>query len=278
MNKSANQKLLQRSKTALVFGIIVMSLLAFSFWTNILLLALIGLTCSIEFLKLMQEVRSKFELNEIVIFSLGIVFIPIACYWIWANGEEVFLEGLIIISFFYSTLAIINLFKELSLFNYPRFALTHVEIYILMPLVIAFGILYQIEEFNYFLLKVVLLIWTSDTFAYLVGSRIGKNKLLTSVSPNKTIEGSLGAGFFTIVVSGTIALYSNQDYFYWIVIALIIWIFGSFGDLVESKLKRSIGVKDSGNLMPGHGGFLDRFDSFIFVWPFIGLFHWIYNI
>ena len=110
----------------------------------------------------------------------------------------------------------------------------------------------------------------SDSMAYLVGSRIGKTKLFPSVSPNKTWEGTLGAGIFTILAAfGICFLKTEFTLTFWLLGGIIIWIFGGYGDLVESQLKRYYKVKDSGNFLPGHGGFLDRFDSFIFVLPFV---------
>lgn len=123
------------------------------------------------------------------------------------------------------------------------------------------------------LMGILLLIWSNDTFAYLVGSQFGKNKLFPRISPGKTWEGTIGGGLCTILVS--IALFYLFGKFAmkdWIIIGLICSVFGTIGDLVESMLKRSKGIKDSGNIMPGHGGALDRFDAFIFVLPFI----WFY--
>jgi phosphatidate cytidylyltransferase len=118
-----------------------------------------------------------------------------------------------------------------------------------------------------------LFIWTNDTFAYLTGSLIGKHKLAKHISPKKTIEGSLGGLLFTIVVSIVFANYFEVlDLFQWIIFAVIIVFFGTFGDLFESMLKRNVGVKDSGDIMPGHGGILDRLDSVLMASPFIYLY------
>lgn len=114
------------------------------------------------------------------------------------------------------------------------------------------------------------LIWINDTFAYISGSIVGKHKLFERISPGKTIEGSLGGLFFT----GLSFLVFNH-YMAWFspVVALgliiIVVLFGTLGDLCESMLKRQAGVKDSGNIIPGHGGILDRFDSIMFSVPFV---------
>lgn len=118
-------------------------------------------------------------------------------------------------------------------------------------------------------LGVILLLWTSDSMAYFTGRSLGKHKLFPSVSPGKTIEGSIGGGVFSLLVGLAFAYFTDQNYMAWIIIALVVWILGTLGDLVESKLKRVQKVKDSGSILPGHGGFLDRFDSLIMVIPFL---------
>jgi phosphatidate cytidylyltransferase len=123
---------------------------------------------------------------------------------------------------------------------------------------------------------IIILLWTSDTMAYFTGKAIGKNKLFPSVSPGKTKEGSLGAGFFSIIVAIGFAYIIDDNIPKWIIIAIIVWIIGTLGDLVESKIKRVQNVKDSGSILPGHGGFLDRFDSLVMVIPFLLLFDYIF--
>jgi phosphatidate cytidylyltransferase len=122
-------------------------------------------------------------------------------------------------------------------------------------------------------LGLIFCIWINDTMAYIVGSRIGKTKFFPSISPKKTWEGTIGGIIFTILAA---AVYGLLGHTYrlidWIVIAAIASVMGTAGDLLESKIKRLAGVKDSGNLMPGHGGFLDRFDSMIAATPFV----WLY--
>ena len=119
------------------------------------------------------------------------------------------------------------------------------------------------------ILGILLLVWANDTFAYLVGSRIGRTPLLPRISPKKTWEGSIGGVICTIATGGILHLaFGEISLLHWMSLAGIVAVFGSFGDLVESMLKRSVGVKDSGRMMPGHGGLLDRFDAFLFVVPF----------
>lgn len=119
------------------------------------------------------------------------------------------------------------------------------------------------------LLVVLIFIWSNDTFAYLVGRAIGKTPLFTRISPKKTIEGTLGGIIITLVIAWFI--YSPNypiSHLHFVVFAAIVCVAGILGDLVESMFKRQWGIKDSGNILPGHGGILDRFDSFILVMPF----------
>ena len=126
------------------------------------------------------------------------------------------------------------------------------------------------------ILLVFVLIWANDTFAYLVGRKFGKNKLAPKLSPKKTIEGFIGGIIFSIGFA--LALYEFMpfiDRIHMIAMAIICSIIGTFGDLFESKIKRSLGIKDSGTALGGHGGFLDRMDSVLMAGPacFFYLFH-----
>lgn len=153
--------------------------------------------------------------------------------------------------------------------------------YIILSFVFITKIPFGINGYNpKIIIGIFILIWTNDTFAYLVGKSIGKNKLFERISPKKTIEGFLGGLVFSILASVLIAQFfigssSKFTLYIWIGIAFIASIFGTIGDLVESKFKRLAEVKDSGNIMPGHGGILDRLDSIIFVAPFVYLFYQI---
>ncbi len=121
-------------------------------------------------------------------------------------------------------------------------------------------------------LAMIIMIWSNDTMAYLMGSFFGKHTL-SPISPKKTWEGTIGGALITIVAATVFGYFSHlfrlSD---WIIIALITTVAGTFGDLLESKLKRMAEVKDSGNIMPGHGGALDRFDSLLIATPFVFLY------
>ena len=114
------------------------------------------------------------------------------------------------------------------------------------------------------------LIWINDTFAYLVGKNFGKKKLFERISPKKTVEGFIGGLVFTAVAGYLVYFFTELlNPFAWIGMGIIMSIFGTLGDLIQSKFKRQAGVKDSGRLMPGHGGLFDRLDSIIFASPFV---------
>jgi phosphatidate cytidylyltransferase len=118
-----------------------------------------------------------------------------------------------------------------------------------------------------------LLIWANDTGAYLTGMTMGRHKLWERISPKKTWEGFIGGMVIALIVAWFLSGWLGVvDRYHWVLIALIISVTGTYGDLVESMLKRSTGLKDSGTIMPGHGGFLDRFDSTILSFPLVYLF------
>lgn len=120
------------------------------------------------------------------------------------------------------------------------------------------------------IIGIFVLIWVNDSFAYLIGKNFGKRKLLERISPKKTIEGFFGGFFATLIASFIISKYvTNLSLTYWIFLGLIVSVLGTFGDLIQSKFKRQAGVKDSGVIMPGHGGIYDRLDSVLYVSPFI---------
>ncbi|MFC0777075.1 phosphatidate cytidylyltransferase [Flavobacterium sp. HJSW_4] len=156
--------------------------------------------------------------------------------------------------------------------------------YITLPFVFIVKISFGTNDYNpKIILGLFVLIWTNDTFAYLVGKSMGKHKLFERVSPKKTIEGFIGGVVFAAFAGFLISKlyiqpkpeFSSKSILIWTIIALIVSIFGTIGDLIESKFKRIAGIKDSGSIMPGHGGILDRLDSVIFVAPIIFLFYQI---
>jgi cytidylyltransferase family len=124
------------------------------------------------------------------------------------------------------------------------------------------------SEAQHTMIAILAIIWASDSFAYLSGRFLGRTKLFPSVSPKKTVEGFVGGFIGALLIATWLSLYSNKDLWKWLIVASVFVITGTLGDLVESKFKRVAGKKDSGTILPGHGGLLDRLDSLIFASPF----------
>ncbi len=159
-----------------------------------------------------------------------------------------------------------------------RITFDQIGYFIVGIIYIAFGFSYMLEtrflEHGLaFTLLILAATWASDSGAYFTGKYFGKNKLWPEISPNKTIEGSIGGVIFAIIIALIMNYFFNyfDDQLYLIGLGLLISIVGQIGDLVESALKRTKQVKDSGTLLPGHGGVLDRFDSLLFVFPILYL-------
>lgn len=157
------------------------------------------------------------------------------------------------------------------------------QMYIALPFamvnVLAFRGVGNGVVYNYLApLSIFVFLWTNDTGAYLSGSLFGKHKLFPRVSPGKSWEGSIGGGLLVLLVAALVGMYQNSDMhetateliltvLQWMGLGLVVVLFGTWGDLVESLFKRTIGIKDSGNILPGHGGMLDRFDSSLMAFP-----------
>ncbi|WP_114777565.1 phosphatidate cytidylyltransferase [Botryobacter ruber] len=144
-------------------------------------------------------------------------------------------------------------------------------LYIAIPFGLLHLLAYLQEAYSWQpVLGLLLLIWAADTGAYIFGKSFGKHKLLARVSPGKTWEGWAGGVLMAVAVAWLLSFFfADLELYQWIGVAVIVSVFGVLGDLAESLLKRSLGVKDSGTLLPGHGGILDRFDSLLMVIPFV---------
>ncbi|WP_185850212.1 phosphatidate cytidylyltransferase [Blattabacterium cuenoti] len=140
-------------------------------------------------------------------------------------------------------------------------------VYIIIPFYLANYIYDTAVYGKELILGTFILVWTNDSFSYLIGRKWGKRKIAISISPKKSIEGFIG-GFISCLILGFL-LYNIWGEKYWVILSFVIPFFATIGDLVESTIKRSYRVKNSGIFFPGHGGFLDRLDSFIFVMPII---------
>ncbi|WP_339063258.1 phosphatidate cytidylyltransferase [Tepidibacillus marianensis] len=241
--------------------------MAYSFL--ILLLAIVGYY---EYVKMNKyndilTIQSMIGLLFIILMILGINHIP------------PFLEQLSV-----PTLILITLWLYFVLIVLVKNAVTidQVSILLIGAIYIAFGFAFMLKVRlmdNGFSLTMFVLVatWASDSGAYFSGRRFGKHKLWPEISPKKTIEGSIGGIAFAILFSLilNLVLHISSQISSLILASILISIMGQMGDLVESAIKRTKGVKDSGSLLPGHGGVLDRFDSLIFVFP---IFYFLYTL
>lgn len=155
------------------------------------------------------------------------------------------------------------------------------QIYIAMPLALINVLAFKRDEMGNYCgydmllpLSVFVLLWANDSGAYCFGSLFGKHKLFPRISPGKTWEGSIGGSIFAVIIAGVIGYWGNSgseahvlNVAQWLGLGAVIVVFGTWGDLVESLFKRTIGVKDSGKILPGHGGMMDRFDSSLLAIP-----------
>lgn len=163
-----------------------------------------------------------------------------------------------------------------------KFTVEDAAFFLLATLYVGMGFYYFLETRNSVdglvtILYVLFIVWSTDTGAYFFGKAFGKNKLWPQISPNKTIEGAVGGIILAAIVGSIFHLVHPFDYSLWIIIGvtIIASVFGQIGDLVESAYKRHFEVKDSGSILPGHGGILDRFDSMMFVFPLLHFIHFI---
>ncbi|HLV24238.1 MAG TPA: phosphatidate cytidylyltransferase [Moheibacter sp.] len=187
---------------------------------------------------------------ESLSFAGPILFL-LACYTIFFSSNELYIE------FGKATISVIYLAVPFSL------ALTIPQIH------------YELgkEVVSNEILFIFILIWISDIAAYIIGSLWGKHKLAPKISSGKSWEGAVGGFVFTVITGYLLEFFIlPESRFNWLIIGLIVAFFAPIGDIVESKLKRMFNAKDSGKLIPGHGGFLDRLDSFIFVIPMVYLY------
>ena len=260
--------------TRALSGLLYITLLIVSLYNQnglIILFFVFGIICLAEFKKLIQL---KSFWPYIIFTLLYFVF----GYWqLFLNSSEGLDEAtqiLQVITIFVQLFLIKDLFSEkvIPLFQSKRFILT--TFYLSSAFVFLILIANYKNEFTpKLLLGSFILVWVNDTFAYLIGKNFGKQKLFPRISPKKTVEGFLGGLFFACVASYFIAIFTETlNSNNWLILSVIISVIGTIGDLIESKFKRQANVKDSGVIMPGHGGLLDRFDSIIFAAPFIYLF------
>ena len=177
--------------------------------------------------------------------------------------------------FFIPLLILVFISQLYSSYHFPFRAIAYTlvgVVYIALPLSLCNGLTFPVNG-QYtpdILLGFFILLWTNDTFAYLTGIIFGRHRLFRRISPKKSWEGFIGGLVCTVALSLLIAQWLTiLPFFHWMAVAAIIVIFGVYGDLIESLLKRNLNIKDSGHFLPGHGGILDRFDSVLLAAPMV---------
>lgn len=244
----------------LYISILVVSILSSEF-IFISLFFLIGFICLLELEKLLR-------LKSYALYGVHAVFFILFSYIKFeANATLVLLCITIFVNLF--LVKDLLFIKKIPVFEKKKYII--LIFYLISSMVFLTLIPTTSGTFmSELIVGVFVLIWTNDTFAYIVGKNFGKNKLYEQISPNKTIEGFLGGMIFSCIAGYFIFYFTHYLNFQsWLGMAIILSIFGTLGDLIQSKFKRQAGVKDSGKLMPGHGGLFDRLDSIIFSSPFV---------
>ncbi len=252
-----------RLGSAIVFSIIMMVGLLWNEWAFVALASLIQVLCMREYFRIMKKIYPQYYWP--IWLQIAMQF---GCLAYLLYQSALFYEYDVIFQIFTVLPSFVFMATLLSV-QKSRYAGGYAlagYFYICLPMLLLTE-LYMRDSL--LPLMIILMIWCNDTLAYLVGSFIGKTPF-TKISPKKTWEGTAGGVILTLVSVGVWAYFKQTDYSIgaWVGLALVVAVMGTLGDLLESKLKRMAGVKDSGAMMPGHGGALDRFDSLLVAIPF----------
>jgi phosphatidate cytidylyltransferase len=270
------KEILVRAATGLVFITVLIGAIVWNKYSVAALFFVVAMLGLFEFFKLMEKGGFKPKKTAGIIVG-SLVYLIISLYSI---TTEVTFAYLLFIFPLLVLLVVLELFRK-SEYPVTNFAFSVMGIvYVVIPLsMLNFFVAYdnaayyetvEIEGYKYLLLLAFFVIqWANDTGAYVSGKAFGKHKLFERISPNKTWEGAIGGGLFALVAGFIFAYTTDSNLLHWSIISLLIVVFGTLGDLTESQIKRSVGVKDSGNILPGHGGILDRFDGVLFSAPFV---------
>ncbi len=265
------QNFIARTITGVLFVAILVTCF-FRAQSMILLFALItGLTLW-EFGRLVNE-WDDIQINRFISTVAGVYFfLAMAGYCTGMATLTVFIPYLITIIYLIISELFLKAPNPVNNWAYTMLS----QMYIALPLSTINLLAFQTGgegQYNALLpLSIFVFLWVNDTGAYCVGSLIGKHKLFPRVSPGKTWEGSVGGGLLVLVAAAVIGWLTSGESDslsipVWMGLGLVVVVFGTLGDLVESMFKRTLGVKDSGNILPGHGGMLDRFDSSLMAIP-----------
>lgn len=273
--------LIQRSITGILFVVLLIGGILYSPFTFGLLFALITGLSLWEFARLVNS-KKDVSVNPFITTMGGVLLFLASfcyCYCTEASDARIFIPYLLILIYLFVS----ELYRKQSspLNNWAYSFLS--QIYVALPFallcVLAFQRNTDLSEsspvsFNAILpLSVFIFNWSNDTGAYCTGMLFGKHRLFARISPKKSWEGSIGGGVISILVSLVMAhFFSVLTAAQWVGFALTVVVFGTWGDLVESLMKRQLGIKDSGNILPGHGGMLDRFDSTLLAVPAVVLY------
>ena len=270
-----------RTLTSIVFVIVLVGGILWSEASYAVLFSVITALTIWEFCGIVNK-NANLQVNRFITTVAGTyLFLAVLSFNLNVCGSEVFIPY--IISIIYLLVSELYFDRQSSIYNWA-FALM-AQLYIALPFAsintLAFISLpqpYSVPSVVYvpmLVLSVFIFLWCNDAGAYCVGSLIGKHKLFPRISPAKSWEGSIGGGVIAILASQAIA-YFTKDFLgpcpltyplAWAGLAAVVVVFGTWGDLVESLLKRKLGIKDSGHILPGHGGMLDRFDSSLLAFP-----------
>jgi phosphatidate cytidylyltransferase len=270
-----------RTISAIVFGIIMMAGLMLNEWSFFILFTIIQFGCLNEYIKLMGLIYPEYHTlaptHRWGLLLVGIVMMMVLSpNTLSINGYSIKYIGSQILPVLLVTMVAGELyFKKYNLQNVA------ISFFGLIYIPMCLSLMFQLRAFmvnTFFInwafsipLLLIATIWINDTMAYVVGSFIGKRPL-SSISPNKTWEGTIAGIIISVaLVTKVLGTWIPIQEKYIFLMSVVAAIAGTFGDLFESKIKRMAGVKDSGSMMPGHGGFLDRFDSILFAVPFVWL-------
>lgn len=266
-----------------IAGVVYVAILLFGILHNkysfIIVFGLILVLALNEFFRLIEQ-KTPHLISKIFNIISGVIIFLSA--YLFLDDKSILALPITALLYLLALLVSAILINRADTFNtiiYSAFG----QLYITLPFCLLLLISYEYKLANTiyhyaFVLAIFVFIWINDTFAYLSGVTLGKNKLLERISPKKTIEGFIGGIFFTMLAGvGFSFLFKEYSIFFWVGFALIASIFGTLGDLFESLIKRTYNIKDSGQLIPGHGGILDRIDSLLFVIPAIYVYLLITN-
>jgi len=263
-----------RALTAIVFVIVMMGGLLYNQWSFLLLFSIVHFGAWVEYGKLVDAFNPEYR-NIIVAHRYGVMVAGWCLMLLFTNDALGIAGWMLTDTGFWAGAALMVLLPLVMLLESKHIYVKNIAysvfglLYISLPLALLLDLRTHWTEGEYqrsmtIPLLIIFSIWINDTMAYIVGSLIGKTPL-SPISPKKTREGTIGGILLTIAVMGFLAYQTGRlEVIHACIMAALAAVAGTFGDLFESKLKRMAGVKDSGQIMPGHGGFLDRFDSLLF--------------